>query len=178
MGKRKSTVYTNERNEKFNSKEQLVEKMGSDRKDREDKKKIMILENVSGKPINELLVEYGSANMSIRDIAVLANISPIRLQKQIEQGESDFDNDIISEERMMFQSYLLGLKSLEKQVVVENLRFKNPDKLLASINPEKYSDSMQDKLYIPEIKISFGDKDVVEDEEVEEDWVRPTISVN
>lgn len=168
MAKRKHSVYSGERDKIFNSKEQ-EERYGYDKKQREDKKQIILLEEVSGKNINELLTEFGAANFSIRDIAILANISPKRLQEQIDKGEADFNHNRFTEERIMFQSYMLGLKSLEKQVVVENLRFKNPDKLLAVINPEKYSDAMVDKFDIPVINISFGPKKDNEDEEEQVD---------
>lgn len=137
--------------------EEEIDVFGSKR-EREDKKKITILELALNKDVNEVLKDLGSKNFSIKDIAIFIGMSPRRLQKLIDKGESDFNEDIVSEERMMYMNYMLGLKSLEAQTVTENLRFKNPDKLLAAINPEKYSDSMQDKYEVSKIEINFGDK--------------------
>lgn len=160
MAKSKYRGQDNKRGESLLSSEELDEEILSSKKDVNDKRKITLLELADGKDINETLKDLGSKNLSIKDVAIIAGISPKRLQSMFDKGEKDFEDDVVSTERLMYQNYMLGLKSLECATVVDNLRFKNPDKLLASINPEKYSDSMVEKFALPIIEINVGDRPV------------------
>lgn len=142
-------------------------------KGKKDRQRITMLELAVDKDINETLRELGAVNMSIKDIAVIIGMPRKNLQDKIDKGERDFNDGVMSEERLMYINYMLGLKSLEAETVVNNLRFKNPDKLLASINPEKYSDTMLEKYTIPVIELNFGDNplnsDIEDVEEIEND---------
>lgn len=133
--------------------------------DKRYKRKIMLLESATDKDIREVLMEFGSYNLSYKAIAGLLNMQTSKFTAMMDKGEKDFNEDIVSEERLMYVAYQYGLKSLESNTVV-NMSAKTPDKLLAILNPDVYSDKITDKYDMPKIVINFGKKDKVEDVEV------------
>lgn len=130
-----------------------------------EKKRIISLENATGKNICEVLQELGSLNMQLKDIAVLMGIPQKKLKEMMEKGERDFEEDLYSEERQMYVAYKYGIKSLEATAVL-SLMNKHPDKLLEAVNPEVYSDKIGDKYEMPNITINVSDKKEVNLEEI------------
>lgn len=130
-----------------------------------EKKRIISLENATGKNVCEVLQELGSLNMQLKDIAVLIGIPQKKLKEMMEKGERDFEEDLYSEERQMYVAYKYGIKSLEATAVL-SLMNKHPDKLLEAVNPEVYSDKISDKYEMPNITINVSDKKEVNLEEI------------
>lgn len=130
-----------------------------------EKKRIISLENATGKNVCEVLQELGSLNMQLKDIAVLIGIPQKKLKEMMEKGERDFEEDLYSEERQMYVAYKYGIKSLEATAVL-SLMNKHPDKLLEAVNPEVYSDKIGDKYEMPNITINVSDKKEVNLEEI------------
>lgn len=130
-----------------------------------EKKRIISLENATGKNVCEVLQELGSLNMQLKDIAVLIGIPQKKLKEMMEKGERDFEEDLYSEERQMYVAYKYGIKSLEATAVL-SLMNKHPDKLLEAVNPEVYSDKISDKYEMPTININISDKKEVNLEEI------------
>jgi hypothetical protein len=130
-----------------------------------EKKRIISLENATGKNVCEVLQELGSLNMQLKDIAVLIGIPQKKLKEMMEKGERDFEEDLYSEERQMYVAYKYGIKSLEATAVL-SLMNKHPDKLLEAVNPEVYSDKIADKYEMPTININISDKKEVNLEEI------------
>lgn len=123
--------------------------------DKRYKRKVMLLEDATGDDIFESLKEFGSYNFTLKDIASLLDIPRTKLQLMMDKGERDFKDDIASDERRMHVAYKYGKLSLESNAVV-NMMSKNPDKLLAILNPDIYSDKITDKYDMPKIVINFG----------------------
>ena len=130
-----------------------------------EKRRIISLENATGKNMCEVLQELGSLNMQLKDIAVLIGIPQKKLKEMMEKGERDFEEDLYSEERQMYVAYKYGIKSLEATAVL-SLMNKHPDKLLEAVNPEVYSDKIGDKYEMPNITINVSDKKEVNLEEI------------
>lgn len=130
-----------------------------------EKRRIISLENATGKNVCEVLQELGSLNMQLKDIAVLIGIPQKKLKEMMEKGERDFEEDLYSEERQMYVAYKYGIKSLEATAVL-SLMNKHPDKLLEAVNPEVYSDKIGDKYEMPNITINVSDKKEVNLEEI------------
>jgi hypothetical protein len=130
------------------------------------KLKLFCREQISQMKLSDILYDLGMTNMQVKDIANILRIKPIELQAMLDQGKKDLEEGIDSDEREMFVSYQTGLKSLEGHAVIQMMR-KSPDKLLAIINPDVYSDEVKDKYEVPNINIIFGDKEKTNLEEIE-----------
>jgi hypothetical protein len=130
-------------------------------RDIREKTKLFKLERATGKEYCEVFEELGSLNMSPEEIAILTKIPKNRIKTWFKKGEDDLDNNIDSQERDMYVSYIYGLKSLEGSTVLSMMQ-KNPDKLLAKLNPDKYSDDVIDKYEIPTINIITSEKPSIE----------------
>lgn len=163
MAKRSSKKATSARNN-FISEQSIDEYVANNYI--KEKKKILSLENAVGKNICNVLQELGSFNIQLRDVAVLIGIPYKKMKEMMEKGEKDFEEDLYSEERDMYVAYRYGVKSLEATAVISMIH-KSPDKLLASVNPEVYSDKVSDKYEMPTININVSDKKEVNLEEIE-----------
>lgn len=132
-----------------------------------EKRKILMLENAVNKNICEVLQEFGSLNLQLKDVAVLIGIPHKKLKEMLEKGEKDFEENLLTEERQMYVAYKYGVKSLEATAVISLLN-KHPDKLLEAVNPEVYSDKISDKYEMPNITINISDKKEVNLDEIKE----------
>lgn len=131
-----------------------------------ERKKIISLEEATGKDICSVLQELGSLNIQLKDIAVLLGIPYKKMKEMMEKGEKDFEDDLYTEERQMYIAYRYGLKSLEATAVISMIK-KSPDKLLETVNPEIYSDKVSDRYELPSITINVCDGKEVNLEEIE-----------
>lgn len=121
--------------------------------------------------LTNALIFWGEKGLDIGDIAVLVNMPKKELQKIMDKGENDFELGQKSVEAGYYRAYLTGTKYFEVQVA-ENAGKRDPIKMLAVINPSKYSDKVTDKYEMPSIHFHFEDKDdgsVIEEERNDEE---------
>lgn len=114
--------------------------------------------------LTKALMYWGEKGLDIGDIAIIVNMPKKELQRIMDKGENDFALGQHSVEAGYYRAYLTGSKSFEVRVA-ENASKREPMKMLAVINPSKYSDKVTDKYELPSLNFYFGDKEKVVIEE-------------
>lgn len=132
-------------------------------------KKLYEMSNQLNTDLTDLLLYYGEKGLSVEDIGVLANIPKQKILDLMSKGEQDYQLGNKSIYADYYRAYSMGLKMFEIETS-KNASRKDPMKLLAYINPSKYSDKVTDKYDLKGISIIFGkgkDIEVIDDEESE-----------
>lgn len=121
--------------------------------------------------LTDALIYWGEKGLDIGDIAIIVDIPKTKLQKIMDKGENDFELGQKSIEARYYRAYLTGMKAYEVKVA-ENAGKREPMKMLAVINPSKYSDKVTDKYELPSLHLHFGDREekiVIEEERNDEE---------
>ena len=130
-------------------------------------KKLYEMSNLINCNLTDILLYYGEKGLSVEDIGVLANLPKQKIRDIMSRGEQDYELGKNTVEADYDRAYSMGLKLFEIETS-KNASKKDPMKMLAVINPTKYSDKVTDKYELPTINICFGGKNpVIDDEESE-----------
>lgn len=130
-------------------------------------KKLYEMSNCLDKDLTDVLLYYGQSGLSIDDIAIISNIPKKTMNDIFDKGREDYELGHRSVQSDYYRAYTIGLKMFEIETS-RNASKRDPMKLLAVINPTKYSDKVTDKYELPTINICFGNKSTTV-EESEED---------
>ena len=105
----------------------------------------------------------GENGLSIEDVATLAGMPNKVIREIFSKGEVDFQEGVDSIEAEYYRAFEVGRRMCEVKLTNSAVK-KDPMKMLAVINPVKYSDKVTDKYELPKVIIQFGSP-----EESEED---------
>ena len=136
-------------------------------------KKLYELAHNVDKDLKDLLIYFGSKGMDYSDIAPLCKMSVKQMNSIMSKGEQDNELGLDSIEKEYWLAYKFGL-SMKEMETVDSATRKCPDKLLAVLNPTRYSDKVTDKYELPQIVFQFGadsinsEKEIEREEEIDE----------
>ena len=117
-------------------------------------KKLYEMSRCLDKNLTDILLYFGERGLSPKDIGEVSGISQKTINEIFEKGKHDNDLGLVSVESDYYRAYLIGYKMFEIETA-KNASKKDPMKMLAVINPEKYSDKVTDKYELPTFNISF-----------------------